>query len=476
MEKSNFRKVINLLDNVIESKYVLGLIFAGAAIVYGILCFGQNIWLDEVITISFARMNSPEIIQATAVDVHPPLYYLIVRAAVLVFGDYIYVQKLISFVPFLLMLLVVITKVRRLFGQRTAFLTSALLCVTPCIIQKNVELRMYQWAMFFVFAFAVFLYSAVISVEETDKKVWPDWIATLIFGVAAAYTHYYALLTVAIFYLSVFFCWIKEKKVRNRILLLIAGSSILYLPWLIILINQLDIINETGWWNEASITLSYVMSYIFYPFEENTGTEKYVFAVILFICLIGNWFTKEKIHKKMAYCCMGAYLGLITVGMLVTFFYKPVFITRFMYPTVGILVLGLCIVLSKSRTLLIYFLCGYVLLLGAKTYNSELHYMYDAESVPKFVSFLEEHQGEDAVYIFDNGALDWFFGYFAPDVSAVSGEYALQNEISTEIIYYCTVESDKPDQVLMNELGMTSYEKLEHVNLRFHDFDIYELK
>ena len=41
------------------------------------LIFNRNIWTDEAYTIELVRENSfPGIIRNTAVDVHPPLYYL----------------------------------------------------------------------------------------------------------------------------------------------------------------------------------------------------------------------------------------------------------------------------------------------------------------------------------------------------------------------------------------------------------------
>lgn len=52
------------------------------------LIFNKNILTDEAYTMELVRENSFwGIIQNTALDVHPPLYYLIVKCFVMMFGE-----------------------------------------------------------------------------------------------------------------------------------------------------------------------------------------------------------------------------------------------------------------------------------------------------------------------------------------------------------------------------------------------------
>ena len=73
------------------------------ALMYISLIFNKNIWTDEAYTMELVRENHFwGIIQNTANDVHPPLYYLIVKCFVLFLGDAFWVYKVVSVIPMVL--------------------------------------------------------------------------------------------------------------------------------------------------------------------------------------------------------------------------------------------------------------------------------------------------------------------------------------------------------------------------------------
>ena len=43
------------------------------------LCFSSDIWYDELFTVGMAEHSYGELVSFTAKDVHPPLYYCIVK-------------------------------------------------------------------------------------------------------------------------------------------------------------------------------------------------------------------------------------------------------------------------------------------------------------------------------------------------------------------------------------------------------------
>lgn len=48
----------------------------GITILYISLIFNHNIWTDEAFTLQLLEQNITGILEGTARDVHPPLYYL----------------------------------------------------------------------------------------------------------------------------------------------------------------------------------------------------------------------------------------------------------------------------------------------------------------------------------------------------------------------------------------------------------------
>lgn len=67
---------------------VLLVIFAAVLVVFGAqFTTNGNFWLDEFFSIEMVKLDWTEIPAATAADVHPPLYYFILKLFVTVFGN-----------------------------------------------------------------------------------------------------------------------------------------------------------------------------------------------------------------------------------------------------------------------------------------------------------------------------------------------------------------------------------------------------
>ena len=60
--------------------------------------------------------------------------------------------------------------------------------------------------------------------------------------------------------------------------LLNAGISVaVYLPWLLVFISQARTLQETGWWQEAGLSLKDIYKYLVWPFQDRTGLEPIFF-------------------------------------------------------------------------------------------------------------------------------------------------------------------------------------------------------
>ena len=74
------------------------------------LCFSSDIWYDELFTVGFVSQPVGRMISLAARDVHPPLYYLMVKAAVELVhlfapgADAVIICKVVSVLPYLALL------------------------------------------------------------------------------------------------------------------------------------------------------------------------------------------------------------------------------------------------------------------------------------------------------------------------------------------------------------------------------------
>ena len=135
---------------------VLYILAIGHIIYSFYLATSPTIWFDEIYSMLFAFRPAKELIAFTARDVHPPLYYLILRGALLVANNLWpsleseFVAKAASIVPYILIMIYAITYIRKKWGLFTSGLFIFSLCFMPEIMQKTVEIRMYSWALLFV--------------------------------------------------------------------------------------------------------------------------------------------------------------------------------------------------------------------------------------------------------------------------------------------------------------------------------------
>ncbi|MDD2969698.1 MAG: hypothetical protein PHT21_09065, partial [Lachnospiraceae bacterium] len=95
------------------------------------LCFNNNIWTDEAFTMQLLGNDYIGIIKGTAIDVHPPLYYLIAKTVMYVFGNSLFVQKMVTIFPIVFLMLFSAVKVVKLFGIRTHLIFITFLIAFP---------------------------------------------------------------------------------------------------------------------------------------------------------------------------------------------------------------------------------------------------------------------------------------------------------------------------------------------------------
>ena len=130
---------------------VLLVIYAAAlAALNGIRIFDSTYWYDEMFSIKLIRMPIPELIEETANDVHPPLYYLILKGVTHFTGESGPVLHAVSLFPYLLVLVIALTVIRSRFGKSTSFLFITFASLLASAVKLNVEIRMYSWLVLFV--------------------------------------------------------------------------------------------------------------------------------------------------------------------------------------------------------------------------------------------------------------------------------------------------------------------------------------
>ena len=361
------------------------------------LCFSNDIWYDELFTVGMIEHSYGDLIAFTARDVHPPLYYCIVKffaelcKLIVPTADTVIISKIVSVLPYFILLLYSVTFVRKRFGIFTGGLFLFCVITMPQLSAYTVEIRMYSWALLFVTAAFLHAYGIVTWPEfvnsaygKTDAsyddilvremagiqtkskmrgKIWIHSIALMFYGLAAAYTQYFACVAVIMVYLYVFVVFfIKDRRRIRQWLVCVAISIVGYAPWLYTLYTQIAAVGENYWILPVSWrTLGGCVKFLMKPAFTNEMLN-IVLAVLLFLvnmCIFA-WNAAELYHNgrvlreetnsdgnryqqiakqwnDFAFITagIGVLAGLILFGFAASILFRPIFVYRYMIPSMG---------------------------------------------------------------------------------------------------------------------------------------------
>lgn len=324
--------------------------------------FNFDFWGDEAYSILLARMSVPDMLTATAEDVHPPLYYLLLMGANRLFGDAGWGYNLVSLVPYGIALVLALSVVRDRFGGSTAVVLVACQSLTAAAVTYNVEVRMYSWAALFV----LIAYLWLLKVIERGKPI--DWVVFCLASLAAAYTHYYALMLVGFLYLGLVIFTVLGRKPRGRVIVACVGTLVGYAPWLLALLRTLGRTAGNFWMTEVPS----LEECLRYPFDFTTGGGALAQLLLLafalgFVALFlrgagavrvdgcpGSWrlTLSGRIHSiddTTVWVAIGALgvLATIVVGLAASELVRPLLSLRYIYPACPIIWLLLGVVVSQ---------------------------------------------------------------------------------------------------------------------------------
>lgn len=214
----------------------------------------RSLWFDEAFSWRLAEFPFTEMIARDIQDVHPPLYYVLLKGWGTVFGTSLLSLRLFS--VFFAGATIVMGYVFTLSAWRSrslALVAATFIAVSAWQIPFAWEARMYTQGGFFALLSSWMLLMAVR--EQPQKLSW--WLGYSASAAALAYTHYFAFFTLAAQAVFVIGYMIWQTKGRLGELFqmrftwyAIASGMVallLYAPWVPIFIQQNSQVQESFW-------------------------------------------------------------------------------------------------------------------------------------------------------------------------------------------------------------------------------------
>ncbi len=476
-------------DNLGIILFIIGIIFLLITTYTGLSKIG--LWYDELYSIAFSQLPISEMLLIGPKDVHPILYYLILKlfAKILTFLDIAVVGKIVSLIPMYLIGILSITKVKKNFGYLTAGLF--FLCITsmPQLMMYSVEVRMYSWGLFFITASLIYSYE--ITKNNSNLK---NWVILTILTISSAYTHYFSATASFSIYLLLFIYLFKNNKEQLKYWLLSAVAVVIvFLPWTFIVMNQMATYKSGYWINP--ITINTLISYIYFVLSPATffiqANELVSPTILGSIFILIFLYLIYKVKDKFAVASILAFIIVPIIGVLLSLAVQPCFHQRFLIPSVGCLWLGFSILLARiyEEKKLFYIFLVFVLIVGAVgcVYFINIQ-TQDAIDTQSEINSLNEVVGSNNIVIVDFFPI--FFelnGYLLPNnhylvftedigmhVKEAINDPGIQSEINAgSTVYYIDGGHENINEV--KSQGISLEEVNFNQSLKNNTFKIYKV-
>ena len=382
---------MNKIGALLEKYFaaVLAVMAAGSVIMYLTLSGAKEIWYDEAYTMAMMRHGFGDICRISAADVHPPLYYILLKLFMAVFGESMAAARCFSVIPYTVIILTGGIQLKRLFNARTAAAFVLLFVMFPYMLSYAVEIRMYSLAAMFVFLTALYSYRCF------EKNGISDWVILTLSGVGAAYTHYFAMVSAGIIYAILLgACILKKRECIKRWALSAVAVIIIYLPWMRCFAQQLIYKVNNEYWI-APLTAKTILGYAYSIFSAAGLPSFFVFSFAayfaLFICVLRK---KNRRITVLTLACIAVPLGTIAVGVIASLLVRPVFVIRYVIPALPVFIVFAAVAMSeiKSEAVISVFLT-IALMSGMSNYAFVLSRKYSEIKNQLDAEFAERYSG-----------------------------------------------------------------------------------
>ncbi len=198
----------------------------------------QPLWWDEGYSLFFATRDLATMLDRTALDIHPPLYYAILQLWMLFAGKSDIAVRFFSVAIGAASVPLLYALARRLLGPTIALIATFLLAISPMQVYYSQEVRMYGLVTFFGIA-SVYLFVKLLAAPDGKSKTPLFTVVYILVTTAALYTQYFAAFILALQVLIVLLPAIRNQSLRFTLhalrfwLFAWASIALLYLPWLI---------------------------------------------------------------------------------------------------------------------------------------------------------------------------------------------------------------------------------------------------
>ncbi len=252
---------------------------------------GESLWLDEGTSIRRSKLNLIEIVPELITNVHPPLYFFILKYWLLIFGDSEFSVRFPSVIFGLCSIFMIYKLGSAIFNRTTGLISTLILCFSVFHVQYSQEARGYS---LMVLLSIISMYTLIKLIEDKEKEKIHR-AGYIISSILLIYTHSYGLLIILaqnIFLITTYIISKNSLKLDFRKWISLQGIiALLYVPWLFILTFQVISIQSGYWISQPDIKI------IYKTFLNYAGSKNLLFTFLLILIVSIFFLIKSKISN-----------------------------------------------------------------------------------------------------------------------------------------------------------------------------------
>lgn len=322
----------------------------------------SSVWFDEAFSAYIVRFNFFEIVRYTATDVHPPLYYWVLKIWTELFGTSEVAFRSMSLMFGMVAIVFGFLLVKRLFGRKAAYVSLLLLALSPMLVRYGQEARMYTMAV------AISLAATYVLTFAVNSKRRLPWT---IYGVLVAigmWTHYFtAFVWLSHWAWRFIVKWQTGKRGeelkkaffdKDWMYTHILAVS-LFVPWAIVMLVQMTTIQAGGFWiGPVSVNsfTNYFTNMLFYLEHEpaiklyGTALALIIGALTVFGLNLYKTLNKKDKQNYLLLVCL-AFVPVILLFIASTWPIRSSFVERYLVPSAAgfALFAGVTLTLGYSK-------------------------------------------------------------------------------------------------------------------------------
>ena len=318
-------------------------LFALSVLIFGLMIFtplnSVFIHADEFFTLFVVKFPVTDIINVNIHDVHPPLYYLIVKAIAKLLGvlnvsfSSLFLIKIISIISYGLILLFSALKLRDDYGWLSVgIFTFALGCLSQFFMHFILG-RMYALGIVFLLLSFYFMKNIL---KDSDTR---SWVFFTVFSVLGAYTHYFVAISSVVMYMMLLIYLILNKQSLKKWFISVLAGIVMYLPWIYALVKQLTKVHNSYWIKDLTVK-SFIKCLGYFSTNSDAIIIQLIaiFALIFFIVVLFK--NSDNILDSENYYLLsgiGVFVGTLAVGSILSLVFKPILVARYLLPASAVL-------------------------------------------------------------------------------------------------------------------------------------------